>query len=89
MLDRGALPSFGVAGDRRPRQRAGRGGPTALHLWVGRRAAHKQLDPGKLDHIVAGGVPAGLTPWETLLKEAEEEAAIPPELAGGAAPVGA
>ena len=27
---------------------------------------------------MAGGVPAGLTPRETLLKEAEEEAAIPP-----------
>ena len=33
--------------------------------------------PSKLDHIVAGGVPAGLTPAETLVKEADEEAAIP------------
>ena len=41
----------------------------------------KPLDPGKLDHIVAGGVPAGLSPAETLLKEAAEEAAIPKELA--------
>ncbi|HET7879781.1 MAG TPA: DUF4743 domain-containing protein [Acetobacteraceae bacterium] len=79
-LDRGALPSFGVLAVgvhvnglvRRP---------DGLHVWVARRAADKQLDPSKLDHIVAGGVPAGLTPTETLVKEAEEEAAIPAELA--------
>ena len=42
---------------------------------IGRRAADKTLDPGKLDHIVAGGVPAGLTAMQTLVKEAAEEAA--------------
>ena len=41
-----------------------------LHLWVARRAKDKQLDPGKLDNIVAGGVPAGLGLMETLIKEA-------------------
>jgi hypothetical protein len=30
---------------------------------------------------VAGGVPAGHTPWQTLIKEAAEEAAIPEPLA--------
>ena len=55
--------------------------PDGLHVWVARRAADKLLDPGKLDHIVAGGVPAGLTPAETLVKEAAEEAAIPASLA--------
>ena len=85
-LDRGALPSFGVVAAgvhvnglvRRP---------DGVHVWVARRAADKQLDPGKLDHIVAGGVPAGLTPAETLVKEAEEEAAIPASLASQAVPV--
>jgi 8-oxo-dGTP pyrophosphatase MutT (NUDIX family) len=85
-LDRGALPSFGVVAEgvhvnglvRRS---------DGVHVWVARRAADKQLDPGKLDHIVAGGVPAGLTPAETLLKEAEEEAAIPASLARQAVPV--
>ena len=28
-------------------------------LWVARRSTAKLLDPGKLDHIVAGGTPAG------------------------------
>jgi thiamine pyrophosphokinase len=46
----------------------------------------KLLDPGKLDHIAAGGVPAGLSPYETLIKEAGEEAGIPPALAAQARP---
>lgn len=79
-LDRGALPSFGVLAQgvhlnglvRRP------DGPW---LWVGRRAKHKRLDPGKLDHIVGGGVPAGLDPDAALLKEAQEEASLPADLA--------
>ena len=81
-------PVLARARPRRParlRRRGGRGAceragrrRTALHLWVARRAADKALDPGKLDHLVAGGVPAGLTPGRRLIKEAEEEAAIPP-----------
>ena len=82
-IDRGAIPSFGVfavgAHLNGLVQR-----PDGLHLWIARRAANKALDPGKLDHITAGGVPAGLTPWQTLIKEAEEEAAIPPALASQA-----
>jgi 8-oxo-dGTP pyrophosphatase MutT (NUDIX family) len=85
-LDRGALPSFGVMAvgvhlNGLVRRSDG------LHVWVARRAADKQLDPSKLDHIVAGGVPAGLTPAETLVKEASEEAAIPASLASLAVPV--
>jgi 8-oxo-dGTP pyrophosphatase MutT (NUDIX family) len=83
VLDRGALPSFGVIGVgvhlnglvRRA------DGP---HLWVAKRAANKKLDPGKLDHLVAGGVPAGYTPFETLIKEAEEEAGLPEAMAAQA-----
>jgi len=87
VLDRGALPAFGVIGVgvhlngfvRRP---------DGVHLWVAKRAADKKLDPGKLDNLVAGGVPAGLSPFETLLKEAAEEAALPSDLARQAVPVG-
>jgi 8-oxo-dGTP pyrophosphatase MutT (NUDIX family) len=86
-IDRGAVPSFGV-------QAAGvhvNGlvrRSDGLYLWVARRALDKLLDPGKLDHIVAGGVPAGLGPGETLVKEAAEEASIPPRLAQTAVRVG-
>lgn len=86
-IDRGAIPSFGVQASgvhvnglvRRP---------DGLHVWVARRARNKVLDPGKLDHIVAGGVPAGLDPRATLVKEAGEEAAVPPDLVERAVLVG-
>jgi 8-oxo-dGTP pyrophosphatase MutT (NUDIX family) len=86
-IDRGALPAFGITA-------------TGVHvnglvqradgawLWVARRAADKALDPNKLDHVVAGGVCAGMTAVETLVKEAEEEAAIPAALAAQAVQVG-
>jgi 8-oxo-dGTP pyrophosphatase MutT (NUDIX family) len=86
-IDRGAIPSFGIQAvgvhvNGLVRRSDG------LHLWVAHRAKDKLLDPGKLDHIVAGGVPAGLGQMETLVKEAAEEAAIPPELASASVPVG-
>jgi 8-oxo-dGTP pyrophosphatase MutT (NUDIX family) len=85
-LDRGALPAFGIlAFGVHLNGLVLR--PDGLHIWIARRAADKILDPGKLDHIAAGGVPAGLTPGQTLLKEAEEEAAVPPALARGAVEV--
>lgn len=78
-LDRGALPAFGIAATGVHMNGLVRQGEQ-LSLWVARRAATKVLDPGKLDNIAAGGVPAGLEPDETMVKEAGEEAAIPPAL---------
>ena len=82
-VDRGALPLLGIEAEgvhlNGLVQRA-----DGLHVWVGRRAANKKLDPGKLDHIVAGGVPAGLSAAETLTKEAEEEAGLPASLSAEA-----
>jgi len=87
VLDRGALPSFGVVSEgvhvNGLVRRADR-----LHVWIARRSPTKQLDPGKLDHLVAGGIPAGLSSAETLVKEAAEEAAVPEALAAGARRVG-
>ena len=86
-VDRGALPLLGVMS---VGVHVNGLVPTAsgLCVWVAERAANKNLDPGKLDHLVAGGVPAGLTPAETLRKEAAEEAAIPAEIAARAVKVG-
>ena len=86
-IDRGAIPAFGIQATgvhvngllRRS---------DGLHLWVARRASDKLLDPGKLDHIVAGGVSAGYGLMDTLVKEAAEEAAIPAEIARGAVHAG-
>jgi len=49
-------------------------------LWIAERAATKATDPGKLDNLVGGGVPIGQTPFETLLREGEEEAGLPRKL---------
>lgn len=82
-IDRGALPAFGIMSQgvhvngfvRRA---------NGLHLWVGWRSRVKPVAPGQMDNVVAGGIPAGLSPAECLVKEAAEEASIPPELAGQA-----
>lgn len=60
-----------------------------LDIWVGRRAADKAVAPDKLDNLVAGGQPAGLSLRDNLLKEAAEEAAMPAALAGRAVSAGA
>jgi len=82
-IDRGALPIFGIAAwgvhMNGLVQRA-----DGLHLWVARRSLSKPLDPGKLDHLVAGGIGAGFSPMQTLVKEAAEEAGMPPALASQA-----
>jgi hypothetical protein len=82
-VDRGAIPLLGMIAEgvhvnglvRRA------DGP---HLWVGRRAPDKLLDPDRLDHITAGGIPAGMDAMATLLKEAAEEASLAPEQASQA-----
>jgi thiamine pyrophosphokinase len=79
-LDRGAVPCFGIRAEGvHVNGRVSRA--DGLHVWVATRARDKAIAPGKLDHVVAGGVPAGLSAEQTLIKEAFEEAAIPPELA--------
>ena len=50
-------------------------------LWVGKRSLNKQTEPGKLDHLAAGGQPAHLGLHENMIKEAEEEASVPVHLA--------
>lgn len=50
-------------------------------MWLARRSNTKATDPGMLDNMVGGGVSAGLSIEEVLLKEAWEEAGIPTELA--------
>ena len=82
-IDRGALPALGLEAvgvhlNGLVRRADG------WHVWVGRRAMDKKLDPGKLDNMVGGGVPAGLGPDETLAKEAGEEAGLAAGLVGQA-----
>ncbi len=59
-----------------------------LHLWIGRRASDRIVAPGKLDNVVAGGQPAGLSVADNLRKECAEEAGFGPDLAGRARAAG-
>jgi 8-oxo-dGTP pyrophosphatase MutT (NUDIX family) len=88
-LDRGAVAFFGVRayGVHLNGYRRDDAGP--LQLWVGRRAADKKVSPNKLDNLVAGGIGYGHGLFETLAKEAREEADMPAELIARAVPVGA
>lgn len=79
-IDRGALPIYGIEA-RGVHVNGLVDTPRGAMLWIGRRSPHKSLDPNKLDHLVAGGVPAGLSPEQTLVKEAAEEASVPEDLA--------
>jgi 8-oxo-dGTP pyrophosphatase MutT (NUDIX family) len=48
-------------------------------LWIAQRAFTKATDPGRYDNLVGGGVPAGQTPAEALVREGHEEAGLTPE----------
>jgi len=59
-------------------------------MWMARRSRNKSKYPGMLDHIVAGGQPAGLSLMDNVIKECMEEAGIPQELVvAGIRPAGA
>lgn len=87
-LDRSAAPLFGlkawgVHATGFVRRRDG-----GYKLWIGHRAPDKRVAPNKLDSLIGGGQPAGLTFRENLLKEAEEETSMSPELAHAAVSAG-
>lgn len=59
-------------------------------MWMARRSRKKSKYPGMLDHIVAGGQPAGLSLTENVVKECGEEAGVPEHIArSGVRPGGA
>ena len=53
---------------------------TKTMMWMARRSKTKSKFPGYLDHIVAGGQPAGLSLMDNVIKECMEEAGIPSEI---------
>jgi len=87
-LERAAVPLFGVHGYGVHMNGFVRDGGR-LKLWIGKRADDRPIEPGKLDHLVAGGIPLGMGVKQCLAKECEEEASIPATLAARAGPVGA
>ncbi|PSS36251.1 Nudix hydrolase [Actinidia chinensis var. chinensis] len=87
-LERAAAPYFGIKAYGVHMngyvERAGK-----KYLWIGKRSEVKPTYPGMLDHLVAGGLPHGISCGENLVKECEEEAGIPSSISNGAIPVGA
>ncbi len=82
-IERAAARPFGLT-----TQAVHLNGIVGERMWLARRSATKPIDPGMLDNLVGGGVTAGLSPAQVLLKEAWEEAGISPELAREAKPGG-
>jgi 8-oxo-dGTP pyrophosphatase MutT (NUDIX family) len=87
-MERAAVPLFGVRGYG-VHMNGTVGDGAGLRMWVAKRSLAKPTGPGKLDQLVAGGQPAGVSLADNLIKECAEEAAIPAELARRAVPVGA
>ena len=52
-----------------------------IYLWIGERAMDRLAEPGKLDNMIGGGQPIGLSISDNLCKEAKEEAGIEAPLA--------
>jgi 8-oxo-dGTP pyrophosphatase MutT (NUDIX family) len=88
LLDRGSVAHFGVRAFGQHMNGFVRK-PEGLHMWIARRAADRRHAPGKLDNLVAGGLPYTISPAENLIKECHEEAGMDESLAARAMPVGA
>lgn len=50
-------------------------------IWIAKRALDKPFWPGMLDQVVAGGQPFGISLIDNVVKECQEEADIPVEIA--------
>lgn len=57
-------------------------------LWIARRSLTKATDPGLYDNLIGGGVPAGQSPAEALVREAFEEAGLAPRQLEKVCPAG-
>ena len=75
-IERAAARPFGLT-----TQAVHMNGIAGQRMWLARRSPTKQIDPGMLDNIVAGGIGAGFSALQTLVKEAWEEAGIPAPMA--------
>jgi 8-oxo-dGTP pyrophosphatase MutT (NUDIX family) len=88
VLERGAARWFGVhtyaAHVNGLAQRDGR-----PRMWLARRSLVKAVDPELLDNLVGGGISAGMSIADTVVKEAFEEAGIAADLARRTVPAGA
>jgi len=47
-------------------------------LWIAQRSPHEATDPGLFDNLIGGGVGAGQSPLQALVREGFEEAGLAP-----------
>ena len=80
LIDRAAVTYFGIKAFGQHINAFVRDGDE-IRMWVGRRAADRIRFPGKLDHLVAGGLPWKISLERNLVKECWEEAGVPKNLA--------
>jgi isopentenyldiphosphate isomerase len=86
-LDRSAVPYFGLRSFGQHLNGFVRKSD-GIHLWIARRAEDRYIAPGKLDNMVAGGLPWHISLEENLIKECAEEAGMDESLARQAVPTG-
>ncbi len=87
LLERAAARFFGIrtfAAHVNGLVRSGDG----ILMWLARRSPMKAIDPGMLDNLVGGGIAAGMSVAETVVKEAWEEAGLAAHVARSAVPAG-
>jgi isopentenyldiphosphate isomerase len=86
-LDRSAVPYFGLRSFGQHLNGFVRKSD-GIHLWIARRARDRYVAPGKLDNMVAGGLPWHISLEENLIKECTEEAGMDESLTRQALPTG-
>jgi hypothetical protein len=87
LLERAAIPYFGVTAYG-VHMNGFVGTGDEQKMWIARRSYTKPTGPGKLDQMVAGGQPHGISLRANMIKECAEEAGIPESIAKAVRPVG-
>jgi 8-oxo-dGTP pyrophosphatase MutT (NUDIX family) len=78
-IERFALALFGIT-SQGAHLVAYRNDDSGMKVWISRRSAHLYTSPGMLDTTAAGGVKSGVSPFQTIVEEAYEEASLPEAL---------
>ncbi len=79
-IERSASPLFGVVTYGVHMTAFVRSNDGEMKIWTPRRSRNKQTYAGLLDNSVAGGIAAGEKAFDSLIREAEEEASLSAEL---------
>ncbi|KAI5361828.1 Putative NUDIX hydrolase domain-containing protein [Septoria linicola] len=78
-IERFATPLFGIT-TRGAHMIAYTKSETGMKVWISRRAKHLYICPDMLDSTVAGGVKSGVSPFQTMIEESDEEASLSEDL---------